>query len=180
MGKIGFYTLGVLRAPVTAPEIAPMANFLFPMWGIAAQSSGFVALANEAANIPTDRRWGPEVVPSIVQGAEYEQRLFYTLSIWEDIESVFAFSYWGLHKDALQQRRDWFIQTPWPNYVAWWIADEYSPTWAEACERYVHLMEKGPTPTAFNFYNPFDAEGKACHLDRSLIEVKSGPSPDDV
>ena len=37
-----------------------------------------------------------------------------TLSLWDDLESVYAFPYNGRHAEALSKREDWFRKPEWP------------------------------------------------------------------
>jgi hypothetical protein len=83
-----------------------------------------------------------------------------TLSIWRDIDAVFAFVYSGLHLEALRQRAAWFEPRRWPSYVAWWIADDEQPTWPDATARLDRLHVDGPSATAFDFHHPFDPLGR--------------------
>ena len=52
-----------------------------------------------------------------------------TLTIWADLESVFAFAYSGSHLEAFKRRRESFHVGDWPSHVAWWIGDDEMPTW---------------------------------------------------
>ena len=88
------------------------------------------------------------------------------MSVWEDLESVFAFAYGGLHGEALRGRREWFVPTEWPIYCAWWVVDGHIPHYAEAVERAAHYHAHGPTPTAFDFRTAFDSDGNPMQLDR--------------
>jgi hypothetical protein len=93
-----------------------------------------------------------------------------TLSFWKGLESVAAFSYRGLHGEALKKRSEWFAATEYPVFVVWWIDDGKTlPTWEEACRRLVLLHESGPTPEAFNFKSCFDATGAPAKLDRARL-----------
>lgn len=81
-----------------------------------------------------------------------------TLSLWANLESVFAYAYLSDHAEALRLRREWFVKPAWPSYVIWWVADSHEPSWQEAVERHQRLHTQGPTPHAFTFPTPFDAE----------------------
>ncbi|MFJ4217156.1 DUF3291 domain-containing protein [Streptomyces hydrogenans] len=39
-----------------------------------------------------------------------------------------------------------------------------TPTWADACARLEHLHDHGPSPFAFSFRRPFDADGAPTRL----------------
>lgn len=81
-----------------------------------------------------------------------------------------AFSYFGLHTEALSHGREWFLRPQWPPYAAWWVAGDHVPDWAEAVRQHRHLHVCGPTAGAFNFKRPFDADGRPVGLDRDRIK----------
>lgn len=92
------------------------------------------------------------------------------ITLWKDLESLFAFVYNGLHAEALNKRSQWFVKGAFPPYVLWWVADDYIPDWLEAYARLEHLHEHGSTAYAFDFKQPFDAEGTAVQVDRVLAK----------
>jgi uncharacterized protein DUF3291 len=73
---------------------------------------------------------------------------------------VRRFAYGGLHKTALAKRGEWFRRPEWPGYLMGWVADGEVPTWDDTCRRLEMLHDPGPTPAAFGFKAPFDAEGR--------------------
>ena len=81
---------------------------------------------------------------------------------------MFAFAYRGAHAESLRHRKEWFVEPAWPTYAAWWIDDDHIPTWEEAMERVNALYHRGPTPFAFTFKQPYDADGRPMRVDRSL------------
>ncbi len=117
-----------------------------------------------------EHSWGPQIAPTYFQKDEWENRRPATLSLWRDLESVFAFAYHGVHGEALSKRKEWFVKPEWPTYVAWWVSDEHTPDWVEACERYEKLQSEGPTPYAFDFKQAFDPSGRALKIDRERVK----------
>ena len=85
-----------------------------------------------------------------------------TLSLWDDVESVYAFTYARFHAEVLKMRYDWFIEGDYPAYVAWWIADDERPIQADGAERL----------DAFDFKSPFDADGRPLSMDRQKIQQR--------
>jgi hypothetical protein len=96
-----------------------------------------------------------------------------TLSVWMSLESVFAFAYGGRHAEALRGRAEWFRESHWPTYAAWWVTDDQMPTWQEAAERLEHLHDRGPGPFAFSFKQAFDAAGLPAVLDRASVAERA-------
>src|SRR5262249_31751029 len=101
------------------------------------------------------------------------ERIAATLSLWNDLESVAAFSYHGPHGEALTKRRDWFDKSDLPVYVAWWVQADHAIDWTGGCEGIDRLHREGPTAHAFNFAKPFDCDGKPCALDREVVKSRA-------
>src|SRR5579864_3632763 len=94
-----------------------------------------------------------------------------SLSLWRDLESVFAFAYAHVHAEALSHRKEWFLPPAWPAYVAWWVADGHTPDWHEATVRLEHLHDHGPTAFAFHFKQAFGSDGHPVELDRTRVKA---------
>lgn len=92
-----------------------------------------------------------------------------TLSLWDGLESAYAFTYFGPHAEALERRNEWLVPPRWPSYVIWWVPDDHVPGHEEAHERHSYLHEHGSSPRAFDFDKPFDAAGQTISLDRQTI-----------
>jgi hypothetical protein len=90
------------------------------------------------------------------------------LSLWTHLEPIFAFTYKGIHAEALNKRSQWFVKGAWPAYTLWWVDDDHIPDWHEAYERHHHLHQHGATAFAFDFKQPFDAAGQP--VDRILAK----------
>lgn len=155
MAHIAFFTLNVAREPFSHPQLRGFVERMEPILAQASATAGFIAFA-PAMRLAQD---DPALVWPAARPPEREAAM--TLTLWRDLESAFAFAYSGLHAEALQLRREWTIPPEWPNYVAWWIADDDEPpTWRVAAERHEWLRQRGPTPDAFDFRTPFDAQGQ--------------------
>jgi hypothetical protein len=92
-----------------------------------------------------------------------------TLSLWVDIESLMAFTYSGVHAEALQHASDWFVPKNWPPYLLWWVADGHRLDWHEAIARFELSHDRGPTPSAFNIKSPFDTKGSPTVVDKEAV-----------
>ena len=68
--------------------------------------------------------WGEVVLPKCCPKLETDQ-VAMTLSLWDDLESVVAFSHHGAHGGALANRKDWFQSLGLPTYVAWWVPTDH-------------------------------------------------------
>lgn len=184
MSKVAFTTFAVLRQPYGHPEVQPFDDRTPAVFAEAEHAPGFIARDKEV-NSDTDvsnferdwGAWGTFAVPRFYSGGRTtstDSRAS-TLSLWRDLESVYTFVYNGLHLEALKHRHEWFLKPEWPTYAVWWVDDNHTPTWAEACERLEWLHDHGPNPRAFNFKKPFDAAGES--LPSRSLKLRKRPHP---
>jgi len=163
MAKLAFVNIGILHKPYGDPQVRGFEERIDSVFEVAEGSHGFVALLGSAPN-----------VPAVFRTPEFAGRVAHALSVWQDLESVMAYSYGGLHAEALAKRKDWFLHGPWPGYVAWWVIDDQPVTWEEAHLRYELLHHRGSTPEAFNFKQAFAPDGAPYTIDRDAVK-KIGP-----
>lgn len=161
--RIAFFTLGVLKAPVGDLVVQGFVDRIADVYAAADGSEGF--FDRSVRDVQTwEHSWGPVIVPTCLPSGLPLNQLAMTLSLWRDLESVAAFAYHGVHREALSHRGDWFESGSWPSYVAWWVDGQHRPAWSEAVERADHLHVHGPTPTAFSFRKPFDPWGEPMRM----------------
>lgn len=169
MARVAFMTTGVLHAPGDDPRVQGFVDRTDAVFALAESGDGFLG-----RDIPVgttgERSWGDWAAPAIFQKEADAGRMAQTLSLWRDLESVSAFAYNGLHAEALSKRKEWFVTPAWSSYVAWWVDDDHTPSWQEACERFDRLHREGSTSVAFNFKQPFDSNGQVVELDRASIK----------
>src|SRR5262249_10559268 len=131
----------------------------------AERSEGFIARSH--LDLDTGlHSWGELVCPRFLSD-ELHPNVARTLSLWRSLESVFAFTYAGLHREAMSLREEWFRKPEFPTHVIWWVADDHVPTFIESTARLERLHANGPDPDAFNFRRSFDADGNPTILDRA-------------
>lgn len=172
MARIAFMTYAVLAEVWDDPANKGFRERIDAAVRTLEQSSGFIA-----SDFDESPAWGEMQTPRVLDRPEFADRFAVTLSLWEDLESVFAYAYHAAHGESLRHRHEWFIRGEWPVYVAWWVADDQQPTWAEAIARYDSLHERGPAPEAFDFKQPFDANGSPVKLDRERAKAKATELP---
>lgn len=173
MAIVAFMTIGVLSKDWDNPANQEFVDRIDTTVLAAENTPGFIA-----SDFSPELPWGETIIPSSVDRPEFESRHAVTLSVWQDLESVYAYAYFALHGDALRHRHDWFVKGEWPAYVAWWVPDGTIPTWQEAVQRYDHLHQQGPTPSAFNFKHAFDADGNPIKIDRNRVKEKAAQLPE--
>lgn len=93
------------------------------------------------------------------------------LFLCENVEAVLAFTYRGVHREALNANKanSWFVHHKWPAYVAWWTTlDEVS--WNAVSRKLEQLFDDGSTPEAFNFQSPFGVDETKYSIARAWLK----------
>ena len=132
--------LGLFNAPLEAPEMAPFTNALDRINALAESSPGFVW------RLTTDDGSSSSYVD--VPGTD-DPLVASNLSVWTDLESLWAFMYRTDHVNYLRRRTEWFRHSDLPLTVGWWQPAGTLPTLAEACERLEHFRRHGPSDIGF-------------------------------
>jgi hypothetical protein len=172
MARLAFTTIGVLYELRTDPRSKGFADRSPLVMQAVERCEGFIE-RNVMDYRTQVNSWGDPVRPSFVP-PEREANIAQTVSLWADLESVYAFAYsTPIHTEALRMREDWFHAPDHPNYAAWWVADDHRPSFLEATRKLEALHEQGPTAEAFNFKQPFDAEGRPARLDPAVVKAKA-------
>jgi hypothetical protein len=135
--------LAVLRAPLDAPMMTEFVMLLDPVNALADRAPGFV--------------WRHRPLDAAVAVCHRGERdeLILNLSVWEDIESLRAFTYSGSHLHVMRRRKVWFKRMSEMSVVLWWIPASHRPTIDEGLERLDQIRRIGPTPSAFSMKQPF-------------------------
>ena len=163
MYNLALYTFGIFKMPADDQANEGFRTRNDPVLNLVDQTPGMIARSGYEGD-PGPASWGKQVYPRfyVEQGDGWSPS---TLSKWSDLESVFAFTYFGLHAEALAHGREWFEKPKWPPYVLWWIKVGENPTWADGVARHEHLHDHGPSAFAFNFKTAFDSSGKILAID---------------
>lgn len=172
MANIALMTIGILRGPSGDPQVQGFIDSSGANFEAAEASPGFID-RSRFDELTDDQTWKGRSYPTIFQDEAFSDITPQTLSLWQDIESVFAFAYYNsVHAVSLSKRKEWFEQPKWPTYVAWWVADEHTPAWEEAYKRYDKLHQEGSSPEAFDFKHPFGPDGRSIKVDREVARKK--------
>ena len=172
MSRVAVMTIGILRAPYGDPQVQGFWDRVPSTFATAETSRGFVARLSldDGADIKIEQE-PRKAKPLRFQDNAFDGRTPETFSLWQDLESLFAFTYRSFHGDVFKQRKAWTVHGSWPSYVVWWVQDDHTPSPKEALERYEHLDRAGPSPEAFDFKHPFGPDGQVVELDRAKVRA---------
>ena len=166
--RAALYTFGIFRERAEHPANQGFHDRNDPILAMVADVPGFIARAGYDDEDGDPPEWGPQVWPRwyVERGDGWSPA---TLSLWQDLESIAAFTYSGLHGEAVRHGDKWFASGPWPPYVIWWVSADHRPNWIEAVARFHSLSDAGPSAQAFDLKTAFGADGQSYSLDRGRI-----------
>lgn len=162
------YNFGQHVAAEDAPEVQ---GFMLrePLnFAAAERAAGFVGRSGYRG-VPGKRSWGPQVFPRFIKGSGFDSGPS-SLSLWADIESLMAFTYAGVHAEALKNARNWNTKNDWPPLVLWWVEAGRRPDWAQGASKLERLHDHGPGPDAFSFKQAFTPDGEPAEVDRLRVK----------
>ena len=170
--SLAIYNFGMFTKPSEHPANHDWHMREGPIFDRLAKAPGFIARSGYDDDIHGVKSWGTQVFPRF-----HEERgdgwAPATISLWENLETLFEFTYKGLHQEAFVRGKQWMVRGDWPPYVLWWVKHDHQPNWAEGVERFEYLHDHGPTAKAFNFKHPFDADGSAVGLKHRGLEASN-------
>ncbi|MDQ0456504.1 DUF3291 domain-containing protein [Rhizobium paknamense] len=168
---LAIYNFGLHVGPSGDPRIDGFLHREPFNWQAALRSEGFVARSGYQGE-PGPESWGLQVFPRFIEGSGFESGPS-SLSLWHDLESLMAFTYSGVHADALKNARHWNQKQSWPPLVLWWVKAGSKPDWRDAVMRLEHLADHGPSAFAFTFKTAFDPFGLPASIDRGRVKAIS-------
>lgn len=141
------YNVARLVAPLDDPKIARFVAALERINTLGDRSPGFVWRLKTDDGTSTSVR------------VEGDDRVLVNFTVWESIESLFAFTYRSDHVALFRRRREWFEPPTEAHLVLWWIPAGETPSLDEAQVRLARLRAEGPTAEAFTFKQRFTPPG---------------------
>ena len=135
-------------APLDDPRLAGFVARLDDINALADGSPGFVWRLQSDSGNATD-----------IQVSD-DPRMIVNISVWRDLDSLFAYVYRTDHLQVMAQRRQWFEKPAGAFMALWWLPEGVLPRVEEGLERIALLDRLGPTPQAFTFKQPFDVRGR--------------------
>jgi len=140
---IAQYNLAKLRAPLDDALLADFVSEIDRVNALGDGSAGFVWRHQTADGNSTSVR------------PREDQSIIINFTVWESVESLFAFTYHSEHVEVYRKRRKWFEHVDWAYLALWWIPAGHIPTVEEGEERLRYLDAHGPSPRAFTFKRRF-------------------------
>jgi hypothetical protein len=141
------YNIARLLAPLESPQLADFMANLDRINQLGDRSPGFVWRHQTEEGNSTSIR---------VRG---DPMIIINFSVWEDADSLFAYTYRSDHAEVYRRRRDWFDPHEEAHLVLWWVPAGHEPSVEEAEEKLDYLREYGPSPEAFTFKKRFPPPG---------------------
>lgn len=171
--RLALFTFGIFIKPADDPANDEFHERNDPILAMLdAGVPGFIARSGyEDEDGPPE--WGTYTLPHWYQekGDGWSPA---TLSLWQDPEAVAAFTYAGLHGQAVRRGNIWFREGEWPPYAMWWVSPDHRPTWAEGVGRHKALFDHGPGPDVFDMKSVHGPDGAARPLDAGRIAALRG------
>jgi hypothetical protein len=148
--------IGRARGAPTDPVMQEFMAGLEEINALADRSPGFVwRLQTEDGNATAMRPYADD------------DTILINMSVWADLDALRNYVFRSAHAAFMRRRREWFERFEGIYVALWWVPAGHRPSVAEAVSRLAHLEAHGPTPHAFSFAQPFDAEGRPVLRERA-------------
>ena len=164
---LAMYNFGLHVADYESPAVEGFRLREAANFRAAELAEGFIGRSGYA-DVDGPESWGPQTFPRFIEGSGYESQPS-SLSLWRDIETLMAFSYSGVHANALKHARNWNRKQAWPALVLWWVEAGSCPQWADGVTRLEHLHDNGASAHAFTFKESYDPAGTPSTIDRARV-----------
>ncbi|WP_298553427.1 DUF3291 domain-containing protein [uncultured Algibacter sp.] len=129
-------------APMDNPIMQDFVNNVDKMNAIADAADGFIwRLQDEDKDEAT----------AIFQ----DDSLIINMSVWENLESLFNYTYNSGHIKVFKRKKEWFSKMKMMHMAFWYVPEGYEPTFQDAKNRLDYLNKHGDTPYAFSFKSKF-------------------------
>ncbi|MBJ6369827.1 DUF3291 domain-containing protein [Snuella sedimenti] len=125
-------------APLEDPIMKDFVNNIDKINAVAEASKGFVWRLKDEDK-------------AITSNVFKDDSLLINMSVWNDVESLFEYTYNSLHVAVFKRRKEWFSKLKMKHMAFWYIPIGHEPTLTEAKIRLDYLKTHGETPYAFTF-----------------------------
>ena len=157
MSRFHLAQINVARAlaPLDDPRLAGFVARLDAINALADRSPGFVWRLQSDSGNATDIQ------------VSTDPKFIVNMSVWQDLEALFAYVYRSDHLQVMAQRRQWFEKPNGAFMALWWVPAGTVPDVEDGMRRLALLDRSGPTAEAFTFKAPYDAAGRT--IDRGAL-----------
>ena len=135
-----------MLAPIDSPVMADFVANLDRINSLAEQSNGFVWRLKDETNSAT----------SI--SAFVDDFMIVNMSVWEELDDLFQFTYKTAHVEIFKRRKEWFSKMEEMHMACWYVQEGSIPTVEDAKERLKYLNNYGESPYAFTFRKKYSPE----------------------
>jgi hypothetical protein len=153
-----------MLAPLDDPIMADFVANLARINQLAEAAPGFVwRLTTPAGDATTIRAFD-------------DPYLIVNMSIWQDINALYQYTYYTAHAEVYRRRAEWFSKLDTPHMALWYVPATPDPTPAllgQAQARLAFMAEHGPTPLAFTFKQRFTLADFLARTAHTLPEPES-------
>ncbi|MEP1488097.1 MAG: DUF3291 domain-containing protein [Algibacter sp.] len=132
-------------APMDDPIMQDFVNNLDRMNALADNHEGFIWRLKDE-----DKDLAAEVFQ--------DNSLIINMSVWENIETLFDYTYKSDHIEIFKRKKEWFSKMKMMHMAFWYIPEGYEPTFQDAKDRLDYIDKHGDTPYAFGFKKKFSKE----------------------
>ncbi|MBX5161747.1 MULTISPECIES: DUF3291 domain-containing protein [unclassified Rhizobium] len=165
--RLALYNFGLHIAPAESETVEGFVLREPLNFEAAGRACGFIGRSGYPG-YPGARSWGVQVFPRYIEGSGFTSAPS-SLSLWADIECLMAFTYNGVHAEALKHARNWNVTQTWPPLVLWWVSGHHRPDWQEGVEHLEYLADHGQSPRAFTFKQAYGPGGAETTIDRDRV-----------
>ena len=132
-------------APMDDPIMQDFVNNLDRINAIADAANGFIWRMQDE-----DKELGAKIFQ--------DDTLLINMSVWENLESLFNYTYNSGHIEVFKRKKEWFEKMKMIHMAFWYVPAGYEPTFEDAKNRLDYLNTHGDTPYAFSFKSRFTVE----------------------
>lgn len=143
------FNITKLKADLDHPIMKEFRDFLSPINLLAENSSGFVwRFKDESGEAAIE-----------VETPFEDPMIFVNMSVWEDYESLRAYTYDTVHSYFLKSRKKWSEKMDSHQVVLWWVEEGHVPDLEEAKAKLDQLEKEGSSASAFSLRELYLADG---------------------
>lgn len=143
------FNITKLKADLDHPIMKEFRDFLSPINLLAENSSGFVwRFQDESGEAAIE-----------VETPFEDPMIFVNMSVWENYESLRAYTYDTVHSYFLKSRKKWSEKMDSHQVVLWWVEEGHVPDLEEAKAKLDQLEKEGSSASAFSLRELYLADG---------------------